>query len=72
MAAGNNKLIGTALAIGGLIFILVAVVQPAFLWEMGKVQQGREWFGDTGVAVVFGVFGCILSAVGLVLALRKK
>jgi hypothetical protein len=71
MAAGKHVVPGILLAVVGLVFIGVAVFQPAFLWDMGKVRTGREAIGDTGTAIFFGVVGAALAAVGLVHALRR-
>jgi hypothetical protein len=73
MAAGKDKLLAAALVVTvGLAFILTAIFRPSFLWEMGKVRQGREWLGDAGMAAVYGVFGAIVVGVGLFVVWRTK
>lgn len=43
----------------GAIFILVGLLRPAVLWNMGKVESGRKVLGETGMSAVFIVFGLI-------------
>lgn len=64
-----------AIALGaiafGLLFVLIAVFRPAFLWDMGKVRTGREVIGDTGVSIFFAAIGVAMAAAGIFLS-RKK
>jgi hypothetical protein len=52
----------------GLAFVLIGLARPAFLWDMGKVAQGRAAIGDTGVTVFFVAIGVALAAAGLYLS----
>jgi hypothetical protein len=71
MAAGKHVSTGILLIVVGIVFILIALLRPGFLWDMGKVRAGRDVVGDTGVAVFFCILGAAMGVVGLVLARRK-
>lgn len=53
-----------AFIIAGLVFIAIGILRPDALWETGKVVQGREWLGETGMSACFIVFGVLLGAAG--------
>lgn len=59
-----------ALLIGAL-FILVGLLRPAVLWNMGKVVSGRKVLGETGMSAVFIVFGLIFC-VAILGTLKRK
>lgn len=60
----------TAFVVGAM-FAIFGIARPAFVWNTGKVQQGRAWIGDTGLTIFFVVFGLALIAVGIVAATRR-
>jgi hypothetical protein len=59
------------LAVGGT-FVVTGALRPEWLWNLGKVQTGRRWFGEGGVAALFIVFGSAFALMGAVFALRKN
>jgi hypothetical protein len=60
-----------ALIVGGA-FVLAAILRPAFLWELGRVRSGREWFGETGARLFYGGMGVLFLALGGFLARRGR
>jgi hypothetical protein len=55
----------------GAIFILVGIFRPAFLWDMGKVRTGREWFGDAGMSGIFIGFGLLFCGAIIATSLKR-
>jgi hypothetical protein len=55
----------------GALFVLLAIIRPSFAWDVGKVQQGRAWIGETGMIASFVVLGVVLMGLGAILWRRR-
>jgi len=58
--------------ITGALLALIGLARPSFVWNLGKMRQGRDWMGETGMTVLFVVFGVAMIAVGLVAARKRS
>jgi hypothetical protein len=72
MADRPPAIIGAAPILVGAILIIVGLVRPAFLWGTGKVETGRSWFGENGMALGFIGFGAVLAIVGIATIMRSS
>jgi hypothetical protein len=55
----------------GLVFVVFGLARPDFIWTTGKVVQGREWMGDTGMSALFAGFGGVFSLAGLAFLIKR-
>lgn len=60
-----------AAAAVGLAFVLIGLLRPGFIWQLGKVRAGREWLGEGGMTGLLVVFGLILIGVGVAVWVRR-
>lgn len=72
MADRPPAIIGAAPILVGVMLIIVGVARPAFLWGTGKVETGRSWFGENGMALGFIGFGVLLAIVGVATIMRSS
>ena len=60
-----------ALVIGAL-FILIGILRPAFVWDMGKVRSGRDWLGEAGMSGLLIGFGLLFCGVIIATSLKRS
>lgn len=72
MADRPPAILGAAPILVGAIMIIAGLVRPAFLWGTGKVETGRSWFGENGMAFGFIGFGVVLAIVGIATIMRSS
>lgn len=70
MADRPPAIIGAAPILVGAVLIIVGLMRPAVFWGTGKVETGRSWFGENGMALGFIGFGALLAIVGIATIMR--
>jgi hypothetical protein len=55
----------------GALFVAAALLKPAFMWDLGRIRLGREWFGETGMTALMVGFGVMFMALGGFLFTRR-
>ncbi len=61
---------GILLTIYGIFCIIIAVIKPAKIWNMAKVEGFKKILGETGTVIFFIIWGAAATAGGIVLLLQ--
>jgi len=56
------QILGIFLAVWGVAVEAIAVIKPAAVWKLGKIQGFIQLMGDTGTTIFFVIIG--LAALG--------
>jgi hypothetical protein len=55
----------------GAAFVLIGLLRPTFLWNLGKIRAGRDWIGDGGMTAALVIFGLVIVGLGVTLFIRR-
>lgn len=62
-------ILGLFLILWGAAVICIALIKPAKIWKLGKIQGFVKLMGDKGVAIFFLIIGIIALGGGILLIL---
>ena len=63
-------LLGIVLVIYAFIVVVIAIMKPESIWEMGKIKFFRKYLGEKGTVIFFYIWALLALGVGIWLAIK--
>lgn len=67
---GGLTLLGIFLLIYSAVVVWITVKQPAFIWEMKKIQLFIKYLGEQGTVIFFYIWALAAAVIGIWLLIR--
>lgn len=67
---GGMALLGIFLLIYSGVVVWITVKQPAFIWEMKKIQLFIKYLGEQGTVIFFYIWALAAAVIGIWLLIR--
>ncbi len=67
---GGLKLLGIVLLVYAVAVVMIAVMKPAGIWKMKKIQLFIKYLGENGTIIFFYAWALLAAVIGIWLLIR--